>query len=126
MAIGVVELTLLAVIFLVIPIGVVGGVIYAIMVATKEWIATYEEHNIVLQNQFFSGKLYIDGEVVDHSGGFAFSATLRGKIEREDGSTAVVEGRVLQGKLGLSVRGHVLVDEVLIGGDPLEGHPTPA
>jgi len=119
MGIGFTELLLIATLFLALPIIIVALMIYLIVASTKEWDATYEGHRIVLQNRLFSEKLYIDGAVVDSHSGIGFNTTLRGRIERADDGVAVVEGRIRQGTLGLSIKGHILIDGALIGGDAI-------
>lgn len=118
MALGMGELLILLVCVLcglLIPGGLL---VFAFVSANKEWSTTWNGHTIVLQNTFFSEKLYVDGQAADHHSGLAFTNTLRARIPHQ-GDYAVVEGRIRQGFLGLTIKGHILVDDVFVDGDPM-------
>ena len=118
MALGMGELLILltcALCGLVIPGGLL---VLAFVTANRSWSATWNGHSLVLQNTFFSEKLYVDGQPADQHSGLAFTNTLRARIPHE-GDYAVVEGRIRQGFLGLTIKGHILVDDVFVGGDPM-------
>jgi hypothetical protein len=100
--------------FMVLPVALI---VYGVIAANKEWRVVHEGHQIVLQNKILSEKLYVDGQVVDRSS-WTLTTVLRGRLELGDGRAAVVEGRIGQGFLGLSIKGRIYVDGRLVGGDP--------
>lgn len=106
---------------------VVVGAVIVVLIATavalsasrKTWEVNHAGHRIALENTFGGEKLYIDGQLVDQRAGMAISSDLRGQLRNSDGSVSVVTGRIRQGTLGLTIRGYILVDDRLVGGDPL-------
>ncbi len=90
----------------------------------KVWELTYEGRLIRAVNRCSlfpprtSERLEVDGEVIDqNNGGFLrMFSILRGTVDFA-GVKRVVEARIASKRSGLSTGCHILVDDVLVGGD---------
>ncbi|AQU79573.1 hypothetical protein [Planococcus faecalis] len=78
----------------------------------KVFEATYENHQIQIENRWFRGeKLYVDGELQDENLGLSFRGTLQGLI-RNKGN----ESKSIKVTLGgfFSIHCKVFVDNVVV------------
>lgn len=86
----------------------------------KVFEATYENHRIQVENNWFTGeKLYIDGELQDENLGLSFRGTLHGLI-RSKGN----ESKSIKVTLGgfFSIHCKIFIDHVLVSSTQIKAN----